>query len=179
MSRRRTATLGVTFLVIALGALTVLPSMAQETPPPIAVELLTSRAEFTDDVDLQFKTKLDGAATHVINSSDPSRTVVARLTIQPGAQFPWHTHPGPVLVNVAQGELVYVQADDCVERSYPGGTAFVDPGRGNVHTAFNPTAGVTVVVATFFEIEPGGPLTITAGIEAPDDCHVEVGAHSH
>lgn len=173
---RRGATVGVILVVIALGALTVLPSLAQETPPPIAVELLTSRAVFTDDIDLQVKSKLDGAATNVINSKEPSRTVVARLTVQPGAQFPWHTHPGPVLVNVAQGELVYVQAADCVERSYPAGTAFVDPGRGNVHTAFNPTAGVTVLVATFFEIEPGGPLTITAGIEAPDDCHVEAGA---
>ena len=176
MRRRGVATFGVTLAVIALGALTVLPSIAQEAPPPIGVELLTSRAEFTDDVDLQIRSKLDGTATNVINSKDPSRTVVARLTIQPGAQFPWHTHPGPVLVNVAQGELVYVQANDCVERSYPSGTAFVDPGRGNVHTAFNPTDGVTVLVATFFEVEPGGPLTITAGIEAPDDCHIDVAA---
>jgi predicted metal-dependent enzyme (double-stranded beta helix superfamily) len=177
MTRRGATILVVTMVVIALGALSVFPSIAQETPPPIAVELLTSRAEFTDDVDLQVKSKMDGTATQVLNSSDPSRTVVARITVQPGAQFPWHTHPGPVLVNVAQGELVYVQAADCVERSYPVGTAFVDPGRGNVHTAFNPTNGVTVLVATFFEIEPGGPLTINA--EAPDSCQIEVGEHSH
>jgi hypothetical protein len=34
---------------------------------------------------------------------------------------------------------VYAGADDCVEREYPAGTAFVDLGHGDVHTAFNPT----------------------------------------
>lgn len=171
MSKRRAGILGVVALTMALGVSAGLPSLAQE--PPIAVELLTGRASFTDDVDLQIKTKLDGAATNVINSKDPSRTAVARITVQPGAQFPWHTHPGPVIVNVVQGELVYVNANDCVDRPYPAGTAFTDPGRGNVHTAFNPSAtDVTVLVATFFEIGDGGPLTITAGIEGPADCLV-------
>ena len=106
--------------VLGLIAASVLPSGAQIPPAPIAVELLTPRSNFTDDVALKFRYKLDGTSrSHVINSKDPSRTVVARITVQPGAQFPWHSHPGPVIVNVAQGELVYVQAHDCVERSYP------------------------------------------------------------
>jgi quercetin dioxygenase-like cupin family protein len=118
---------------------------------------------------------LDGQATNVLQLNDASRTVVARLTIQPGAQFPWHTHPGPVIVNVTQGELVYVQASDCVERDYLAGTAFIDPGQGNVHTAFNPSDGVTVLVATFFDAPAAGPLTITEGIEPPADCQIVVG----
>jgi quercetin dioxygenase-like cupin family protein len=82
--------------------------------------------------------RLDGAAgTDVLNLGDPSSVAVARLVVEPGAMFPWHTHPGPVLVSVVSGDLVHVNADDCVERPYPAGTAFVDPGRGNVHTAFN------------------------------------------
>lgn len=175
MSKKRTTVLGL-LLTLALGVWAVLPLFAQEPPLPIVVELLADRAEFTDDIDLQVKINLDGRATNVIKVKNPSRTAVARITVQPGAQFPWHTHPGPVIVNVAEGELVYVQANDCVERSYPAGTAFVDPGRGNVHSAFNPTNDVTVLLATFFEIEQGGPLTITAGIEAPDDCHMGAGA---
>lgn len=173
MSRKRTTTAWVIVLTIVLGMVAVLPSLAQEGQPPIAVELLTDRAVFTDDIDLQLKVKLDGTATNVINSKDPSRTVVARVTVQPGAQFPWHTHPGPVIVNVTQGELVYVAANDCVERPYPAGTAFVDPGRGNVHTAFNATSGETVLLVTFFEAGLGGPLTITAGVEAPADCLID------
>lgn len=97
---------------------------------------------------------------------DLSRTVVARITVQPGAQFPWHTHPGPAIVNIARGELVYVPASDCVARPYQAGTAFVDPGHGHVHTAFNRTGGVTVFYATFFEVPAQGPLTITEGVEA-------------
>jgi quercetin dioxygenase-like cupin family protein len=170
---------------VALIGANVLPSAAQQPPPPpIATEFLTDRAVFTDDVDLKLKIKLDGKKTKlhgkkikrhgkrttVVKAKDPSRTLVARFTVQPGAQFPCHTHPGPVIVNVVSGELVYVGADDCVERAYPAGTAFVDPGHGHVHTAFNPTDDVTVLVATFFEAPAEGPLLIPA--QPPADCNV-------
>jgi quercetin dioxygenase-like cupin family protein len=168
MSRTRGAAVAAAAMiaVVVIGA-NVLPSAAQEPPPPIATELLTDRAVFTDDVDLKLKVKLDGTATQVINAKDPSRTVVGRFTLQPGAQFPWHTHDGPVIVNVVEGELVYVGAEDCVEREYPAGTAFVDAGHGHVHTAFNPTDDETVLVATFFEAPEEGPLLIPA---PPADC---------
>lgn len=158
-----------------------LSTSAKEQPPPIGVELLTPRGDFTDDVSARIRFKLDGRRSRAttINMRDPSRTAVARITVQPGAHFPWHTHPGPVIVNVSAGQLVYVQAKDCVERPYAAGTAFVDPGRGNIHTAFNPTDEVTVLVATFFEVPAEGPLTITEGIEPPKNCQIEVGSHSH
>ncbi len=167
-------------LVMGALALMVVPLGAQEPPPAIAVSLLTPRAGgvFTDDVALQFRFKLDGNPTRVINTSEPSQTITARITVQPGAQFPWHTHPGPVLVNVTQGELVYVAANDCVHRHYPEGTAFVDPGRGNVHTAYSASEGETILVATFFEVPATGPLTIP--VEAPAGCQVEAAAvHDH
>ncbi|MPZ73842.1 MAG: cupin domain-containing protein [Nitriliruptorales bacterium] len=177
IQRRTVRAVAVAVIVSVVVAGAVLPSLAQEDPLPIAVELLTGRAEFTDDVAAQFKVKLGDGATNTLNLKDPSLTAVARITVQPGARFPWHTHPGPVIVNVAQGELVYVNANDCVHRAYPTETVFVDPGRGNVHTAYNRTDGVTVVFATFFEVPATGPLTITAGVEEPADCQVEVGAH--
>ena len=171
MSRNRGAAVAAAALIaIALIGANVLPSAAQEPPPPIATELLTGRAVFTDDVDLQVKAKLDGKATRVVNVKDPSRTVTARFTVQPGVEFGWHTHAGPVIVNVVEGELTFVDADGCVEREYPAGTAFVDLGHGHVHNAFNPTAGPTVLVATFFEAPASGPLVIPA--EAPADCEI-------
>jgi len=130
-------------------------------PLPIAVELLTGRHEFTDDIDAQIRLKPEGRSRHVVNF-DPSKMVVAKITVQPGARFPWHTHPGPVLVAVTQGDLVYVYADDCVERTYsasPVATAFADPGN-NVHYAFNPTGGETVLIATFLGVPATGALTI-------------------
>ena len=182
MNRKLYGTLGATALTVALGSAAVGgPSSAQEPPPPINVEVLTPRSQFTDDVAIRIKIKLEGGrrpSRTTINMAAPSKTVVARITVQPGAHFPWHTHAGPVIVNVTTGTLVYVHADDCLERTYSAGTVFVDPGRGNVHTAFNPGAEATVLYATFFEAPASGPLTITDGVEAPDDCAVEVGDHA-
>ena len=155
--------------VVVIGA-NVVPSAAQEPPPPISTELLTGRATFSADVGLKLKNTVDGEATEVAKAKDASRTVVARITVQPGAQFPWHTHPGPVVANVTQGALTYVAADDCVEHEYPAGTAFVDAGGDHVHSAINRTGGPTVVVATFFDAPESGPLTIA--VEAPADCTV-------
>jgi hypothetical protein len=163
---------GVTAIALALVGVGLTPSRAQVPTPPILVEPLTPRSTFTDDVSGQFRVKLEGHGTDVVNMRDPSRTLVARITVQPDARFPWHTHSGPVVVNVAQGELVYVPASDCIARPYAAGTAFVDPGHGHVHTAFNRTDGVTVLYATFFEVPAEGPLTITEGIEAPAGCQV-------
>jgi quercetin dioxygenase-like cupin family protein len=163
MSKYRKAALATAIVAVGAIGANVLPSAAQEPPPPpIATELLTGRAPFTDSVGAKFKIKHDGGATTVVDAKDASRTLVARFTIQPGAQFPWHSHPGPVVVNVTQGELVYVPADDCTERPYPAGTAFVDPGHGHVHTAFNRTSQPTVIVATFYEAPAEGPLLLPA-----------------
>jgi redox-sensitive bicupin YhaK (pirin superfamily) len=92
------------------------------------------------------------------------------FTVQPGAMFPWHSHEGSVVVNVTSGELVYVSSDDCIERSYPAGTAFVDAGHGHVHTAFNPGSVPTVLVATFYGLSATGPLS--TAVTPPADCVV-------
>jgi quercetin dioxygenase-like cupin family protein len=170
MSSKRGAALAAAALiaVVVIGA-SVVPSTAQ--PPPIGIELLTDRAMFTDNVDLKLKNKLDGKKTEVTNVKDPSLTLTARFTVQPGAVFGWHTHPGPVVVNVVQGELTYVAADDCKEREYPAGTAFIDAGGDHVHNAFNRTGGVTVLVATLFRAPPGaGTAGLVIRADAPADC---------
>lgn len=91
----------LTCVAIGVGVTT---SSAQEDPPPIEVWLLTPRSVFTDDVTAQLRVKLDDG-TRVLNVRDPSPVAVAEIAIQPGAQFPWHTHLGPVIATVAEGEL--------------------------------------------------------------------------
>src|ERR687889_90663 len=98
MTKSRGAVLATALIAVVLISANALPSAAQQSPPPIASELLTGRAVFTDDVDLKLKIKRDGHATDVVKAEDPSRTLVARYTVQPGAQFPWHSHAGPVIV---------------------------------------------------------------------------------
>ena len=169
MSKSRGVVLAAALLgVVVIGA-NVVPSAAHQGAQPITSEFLTPRSVFPDNVDLKFKIKLDGGATRVVKVDDPSRTVVARFTVPPGAHFPWHSHAGPVVVNVTQGELVYVDAEDCVERPYAAGTAFVDAGHGHVHTAFNHTNEDTVFVATFYESPASGSLLIPA--QAPANCN--------
>lgn len=164
-SRRKTRAmlLGTVLLVLAAAsAVYVIPSAAVGEPPPIASEPLTPRSVFPDEIDMKFKLKLHGGRTVVINVDDPSRTVDVKYTVQPGAQFPWHTHRGPVLVNLVSGSLTYLPADTCHERTYSAGQTLFDPGHGHVHTAFNPGTEPTVFIATFFEAPAEGPLLIPA-----------------
>jgi hypothetical protein len=152
---------------------------------PIVAEPLTLRHAFTDDVAVQVRVKPEGRSTEVVNLNDASNIAVVKFTVQPGVRFPWHSHPGLVMVSVTQGELVFVYADDCVQRPYPTGTAFVDPGFGNVHYAFNPTAGETIIVATFLGVPPApAPLTnvVDAQTSAALDAKCQVAAamaHTH
>lgn len=146
---------------------------------PILAEPLTLRHAFTDDVAVQVRLMPDGRATDVVNLKDASNIAVVRFTVQPGVRFPWHSHPGLVMVSVTQGELVFVYADDCVQRPYATGTAFVDPGFGNVHYAFNRTAGETILVATFLGVPPApAPLTnvVDAETAAALDAKCQVAA---
>src|SRR5215212_2146045 len=97
---------------IAVLAVLVLPASAQL---PITVEPLTPRSLLTDDVSGQLRIKEAGGPTTTINMEDLSRVVTARIALEPGAMFPWHTHSGPVLVTVADGALVYISGEDCSE----------------------------------------------------------------
>ena len=164
---RRTRRAGLIFgttvvMFAAAAAINVIPSAAVDPPPPIAAEPLTARSVFPDEVDMKIKLKHPGGGTMVINVGDPSRTVDVRYTVQPGAHFPWHSHYGPVIVNIVSGSLTYVPAGTCVEKTYSAGESFVDAGHGHVHSAYNPGTQPTVFVATFFEAPETGALLIPA-----------------
>ncbi|HEY7345669.1 MAG TPA: cupin domain-containing protein [Gaiella sp.] len=149
-----------TLLVAAAAAVGVVPSAAQD--PPIAAEALTPRSAFTDDIHMKLRLKEHGGETTVVQVDDPSRTVVVRYTVQPGAQFPWHSHAGPVFVNLMSGELTYIEAGTCTETRYVSGQAFVDPGQGHVHSAVNRGTAPTVFIATFYDAPAEGALLIPA-----------------
>ena len=163
---------GAVLLAVAASAVLLYggPAQAEPTPTPVAIEVLTPRAAFTDDATLQLRLN-DGHATNVIKASDPSNIVTTKATVQPHAQIPWHTHAGPVFVTIAEGEMTYVSSEGCTSRRYPAGTAFVDPGHGHIHTAYNSGSAPTVFYATFFEAPAGtAPLSIPA--DAPAGCTI-------
>jgi hypothetical protein len=158
-------------------------AVAMQQVPPITAEPLTGRHVFTDDVAVQIRNKPDGRRTTVVNLQDGTHLAVLKITVQPGARFPWHTHPGPVAVAVAEGEMTYVYADDCVHRPYPQ-TAFIDPGFDNIHMAFNSSeTDVAVLIATFFGVPADGPLTIAVspevGAALDAKCGFAAATHAH
>ena len=143
-------------------------AQAEPTPTPVAIEVLTPRATFSDDASMQFRLQ-DGHATKVIKASNTSNIVTTKVTVQPGAQIPWHTHAGPVFVTIVQGELTYVSSEGCTSHRYPAGTAFIDPGHGHVHTAVNFGSAEATFYATFLEA-PGGTAPLSIPATPPEGC---------
>ena len=160
-------------LVLAIGATGVFAygGSAQAEQAPVAVEVLTPRAAFTDEASMQLRLETGEHGTDVVKISDPSNIVTTKVTVQPGAPIPWHTHHGPVFVTIVKGELTYVSSEGCTMRRYPAGKAFIDPGHGHVHGAFNSAPVVTEFVATFFEA-PTGDAPITIPADGPADCKI-------
>lgn len=157
------AAAGLAGLALAVAVVASNPRAAgAAAPDPItAVPLATERSVFTDDVGIDIRLGIEGREELLIEHADASHVAVVEITVQPGASFPWHTHPGTALAGLQQGELIYVYADDCVERSYLTGTMFVDPGGDNVHLAFNPSETTpAVVVVTFIGVPAEGGLTL-------------------
>jgi quercetin dioxygenase-like cupin family protein len=145
-------------------------AQAEPTPPaPVVTEVLTPRATFTDDASMQVRLKVDGHGTNVIKTTDLSHIVTNKVTVQPGGQIPWHTHHGPVFVTVVEGELTYLSSEGCTSHRYGAGSAFVDPGHGHVHMAFDSGTTPTVFVATFFEV-PEGTAPVGIPAQPPANC---------
>jgi quercetin dioxygenase-like cupin family protein len=163
-------------VLTGIAATTVLLSggvaYADPTPPaPVVTEVLTPRAAFTDDASMQLRLKGDGHSTDVIKTADLSHIVTNKVTVQPGGQIPWHTHHGPVFVTIVEGELTYVSSEGCTSHRYGAGTAFVDPGHGHVHTAYDSGTTPTVFLATFFEV-PEGTAPVGIAAQGPAECKI-------
>jgi hypothetical protein len=118
---------------------------------------ILARGGFDVRVDIKVKFERDGNI-NVSNAPDAGDVVLQEVTIGPGGTTGWHSHPGPVIVVVKQGTLTYVRADGgvCTSTPYSAGTAFVDPGQGHAHTAFNLGVENLVLIATYFDVPAGG-----------------------
>lgn len=142
-----------------------------DSPEGFTVEVLAPHANFTNDVAAKFRIEYDEGDLGTVVSDlpdDASTVVVAKATWEPMGTTGWHTHPGPAIATVTEGELELVNAHDCVTRTYEAGEAFVDPGQGNVHTATNPSETENAeVYVTFLGVPDGGPATVWV---EPADC---------
>jgi quercetin dioxygenase-like cupin family protein len=156
-------------LILAAGTVVFVPgtaSAAETAPQPMVTQPLTDRHAFGDEVAARITVRREGLDDVVVDIDDASTMTVVEFTVQPGFKFPWHSHPALALVAVTEGELVYVGAGACAESTYPAGTAFVDPGFGHVHMAFNPSEDDEAsAVVTFLGAPKEGPLTLPVAEE--------------
>jgi quercetin dioxygenase-like cupin family protein len=148
------------FAALASAAVIVLvfAGTAVGTPPSgIVSGPILARGDFVEDVGVKVKFDRDGN-TVVSNAPDAGEVVVQEITIAPGGTTGWHSHPGPVVVVVKAGTLTYIRdaSGVCTSTPYSAGTAFVDPGQGHAHTAFNLGAENLVLYATYFDVPAGG-----------------------
>lgn len=139
------------------------PDPEVDEPVDFSGEVLSSHADFPDEVGAEFTiTYAEGdMGTVEIDQDDLSSVVVAELTWQPEGTTGWHTHHGPVIVSIAEGELELVNELDCVTRTYTAGEGFVAQGQDNIHRATNPSETERAVVyATYLGVPDGGPPTV-------------------
>lgn len=130
-----------------------------DEPEGLSIEVLAPHAPFTDDVSAEFQVTYEADGEEVVTLDDASTVIFAKATWQPGGTTGWHTHPGPVIVNIVQGELEIVHEEGCVTHTYPAGEAFLDTGEHN-EVARNPSeTECTVVYLTFLGVPDGEPAT--------------------
>ena len=129
---------------------------------------ILARGDFLDQVDVRIKLST-AHGTVVSNAPSAGEVIVQEITIAPNGTTGWHSHPGPVVVVVKAGALTYVREDKgvCIETVYAAGTAFVDPGQGHVHNAFNRGTENLVLYATYFDVPSGSPQRIDAPVVPP------------
>jgi hypothetical protein len=101
---------------------------------------------------------------------DGADVLVQHVRLGPNAPTGWHTHPGPALVTVVKGSLIYEDAaapNHCRRLAYGPGQGFVDRGFGHVHRAIAGPDGVDFYVVYLL---PRGSETHVVPTSAPSEC---------
>ena len=83
-----------------------------------------------------------------IQRSSPSDFHIQQLTINPGANSGWHTHPGPEYSIVKAGEVVLQRASACDPVTVKAGEGVFIPG-GTAHIAHNDTKDPAELYVTY------------------------------
>lgn len=89
---------------------------------------------------------------------------LSSVNVSPGGSVGWHTHTGPVFINVRKGTLTLVEYRDgvCERRDVVSGLTILEQGTG-LHNAYNLT-GATVEYAT----AAWAPRGVPQRIDMPD-----------
>ena len=100
----------------------------------------------------------------MIDSESETEVAIQKVTITPGGHTGWHTHPGPILAIVTEGQINhtrFTKKDGCIERVFgPGESeqAFVEV-PNQVHMARNKGDVDAVLYIARLNIPVGGEIT--------------------
>jgi quercetin dioxygenase-like cupin family protein len=100
----------------------------------------------------------------LIESKSEKEVSIEKVTISPGGHTGWHTHPGPILAIVTEGQIKhtrFTEKEGCVERVSGLGEAeqaFIET-PNQVHMARNEGDVDAVLYITRFNIPVGGEIT--------------------
>jgi quercetin dioxygenase-like cupin family protein len=154
-TRGRLALAGVFVTGALLGAITL--GGARATPPKGVVNTPIVGPVVLDEIDVVVQHPHWGA---IIKTRGLSDAYVRHLTIAPGGDTGWHSHPGPVfvLVGAGTGSLYFADDPTFTPVNYPAGTGFVEEG-GDVHI-FRNEGNTNLELTVLFLVPRGAPPRI-------------------
>lgn len=126
-----------------------------------SVSTVLGRATFSDPENQNFDVKRITDDWHIQIKAKPAFDIaVQKIVFQPGGQSGWHTHPGPVFIQVVTGTMTFYQSDDptCTPIVRTAGQGYLDLGE-HAHIARNETTAEAQNIVTYFA-PPGAALKI-------------------
>ena len=103
-----------------------------------------------------------------IDRTEPSDFYIQVVTIAPGANAGWHTHPGPEYSIVKAGEIILLRAPNCQPIRLKAGQGFFTPA-GVAHTAQNDGQEPAELYVTY--TVPSGDTKLR--VDAGEQCGAE------
>jgi quercetin dioxygenase-like cupin family protein len=147
-SKRRISALLVLAAAMALLALAAFVAVTKAEGPSGVTPTILARGTYDS---FNVRSNPQGTiADFRAHSTEPIDIIVRQHDYAPHPTTGWHTHPGPVFVSVAQGELTYFTLDDpCTPHVVTAGHGFVDTGVGHVvlNETDQPARDISVITA--------------------------------
>jgi hypothetical protein len=105
-----------------------------------------------------------------VSLAGPFDTFIQKVTIGPGGETGWHSHPGPHVIAVTEGALTVYAASDasCTPHSYQAGSGLYSRGAGDVRNERNEGAVPVILYVTYFI--PVGSTPRTDTVARPSNC---------
>ena len=124
-----------------------------------SMSTLLGRATFAQGANFHVK-RITGDWHVEVKAHRELDLAVQQIVFQPGGHSGWHSHPGPVFIQVVSGTMTFYGSDDpnCTPIVRSAGQGFLDVGE-HAHIARNETGSTATNVVTYLA-PPGAALRI-------------------